>query len=176
VIPKTHITHCFSEKNRVGPFGASRNWFICADWYYIGPILVCTKIKLKNRFMSTTSPTSLAAVVSLAVERDAASAFSREAANKSGGKPEAVAVPGIRPRESRTVNDVLAAEGVGKFPHGNVSEALQRVSGASISRELDEGECVSIFEPATRLFNTLITGRAASYLIGYIRQDSVFPI
>jgi hypothetical protein len=46
-------------------------------------------------------------------------------------------------RESQTVNDVVVAEDVGNFPYKNATDALQRVSGASISREFGEGERVS---------------------------------
>jgi outer membrane receptor for ferrienterochelin and colicin len=46
--------------------------------------------------------------------------------------------------EAQTVIDVLTAEEVGEFPYENVAEALQCVSGVSISREFGEGERVSI--------------------------------
>ena len=47
-------------------------------------------------------------------------------------------------RDSQTVVDVITSEDVGKFPDKNIAEALQRVSGVSISREYGEGERVSI--------------------------------
>ena len=71
----------------------------------------------------------------------------------AGEKSETVPVTGIRAslkespdvkRDSQTVVDVISSEDVGKFPDKNIAEALQRVSGVSISREYGEGERVSI--------------------------------
>ena len=68
-------------------------------------------------------------------------------------KSKTVLVTGIRAsmreslevkRESQAVVDVITSEDVGKFPDKNVAEALQRVSGVTISREFGEGERVSI--------------------------------
>jgi outer membrane receptor for ferrienterochelin and colicin len=73
----------------------------------------------------------------------AAPEVSQEAAKKSCAEFETAAVLLKTKRESQTVNDVVAAEDVGNFPYKNVADALQRVSGASISREFGEGERVS---------------------------------
>jgi iron complex outermembrane recepter protein len=125
--------------------------------------------------MSSTNPTLTAVFVSLAAAKHAAPAFSQEASKKSGEEMETVVVNSLEAkRESQTVGDVLAAEDVGKFPHENVAEASQRVSGVSISREFGEGERVSIFNYQCSR-KTLMTRRVASYLSAYIRQDSVFP-
>ena len=83
----------------------------------------------------------------------AATADSVQVAILAGEKSETVQVTGIRAslkvsldvkRESQNVVDVITSEDVGKSPDKNVAEALQCVSGASISREYHEGERVSI--------------------------------
>jgi hypothetical protein len=80
--------------------------FLRSDWYYIGPILVCTKIKMTNRFTNTV---------------------------EEHGEQLKTVVPGNRPclfkfretkPESQTMVDVLAAEDAGKFPDRNVTEAF----------------------------------------------------
>jgi iron complex outermembrane receptor protein len=58
------------------------------------------------------------------------------------------AAPAIKPkRESQAVVDVLTCK--------KVAEALQRVSGVSISREFSEGERVSICDAAPNLARTI---------------------
>ena len=102
--------------------------------------------------MSIRKSTLIATAVSLALAR-AAAADSEQAATPVSEEVETVLVTGIRAslresldvkRESQTVVDVITSEDVGKFPDKNVAEALQRVSGVSISREFGEGERVSI--------------------------------
>ncbi|HEY6123678.1 MAG TPA: TonB-dependent receptor, partial [Steroidobacteraceae bacterium] len=119
--------------------------------------------------MSTRSSTLIAAAVSLALAKHAAPAYAQEAATTSGEEIETVVVSGIRAslgkslevkRESQAVVDVLTSEDVGKFPDKNVAEALQRVSGVSISREFGEGERVSIRGTAPNLNRTLLNGHA----------------
>jgi len=119
--------------------------------------------------MSTRSSTLIAAAVSLALAKHAAPAYAQDAANASGEEIETVLVTGIRAslgkslevkRESTAVVDVLTSEDVGKFPDKNVAEALQRVSGVSISREFGEGERVSIRGTAPNLNRTLLNGHA----------------
>jgi iron complex outermembrane receptor protein len=116
------------------------------------------------------SSTLIAAAVSLALARHAAAAAdSEQAANSSGEELETVLVTGIRAslqeslevkRDSQTVVDVITSEDVGKFPDKNVAEALQRVSGVSISREFGEGERVSIRGTAPNLNRTQLNGHS----------------
>jgi iron complex outermembrane recepter protein len=49
-----------------------------------------------------------------------------------------------RKRDSDTIIDGIAAEDIGKFPDQNVAEALQRITGVSISRTNGEGSQVSV--------------------------------
>ena len=119
--------------------------------------------------MSSRSSTSLiAAAVTLAMAREACAADPATTA-PAGDEIETVLVTGIRAslhqsldvkRQSQAVVDVLSAEDVGKFPDKNVAEALQRVSGVSISREYGEGERVSIRGTAPNLNRTLLNGHA----------------
>ena len=82
---------------------------------------------------------------------------------------EAIIVTGIRgsvrasidaKRESDVVADFLSAEDIGQFPDRNVAEALQRVPGIVINRELGEGERVSLRGTAPNLTRTLVNGHA----------------
>jgi len=108
------------------------------------------KTELPNRFMSTTSLTLRANATPPAT--------AKHVARKSGAEIETVVVPGTHPSlESQTVIDVLTA-------YKNVAEALQRVSGASISREFGAGERASIRGTAPRI---------SGCLSAFIRQDSV---
>lgn len=81
---------------------------------------------------------------------------------------EEVVVTGIRQslqaaadlkRNSDYIQDSIIAEDIGKFPDGNVAEALQRISGVSIDRNGGEGQKITVrgFGPQ---FNTvLVNGR-----------------
>jgi len=119
--------------------------------------------------MKPRSSTLIAAAVSLALAKHAAPAYAQDAANTDGEEIDTVLVTGMRAslgkslevkREAQAVVDVLTSEDVGKFPDKNVAEALQRVSGVSISREFGEGERVSIRGTAPNLNRTLLNGHA----------------
>jgi iron complex outermembrane receptor protein len=118
--------------------------------------------------MSLRKSTLVAAAVSLALAKHAA-ADSEQSANPANEEVETVLVTGIRAslreslevkRESQAVVDVITSEDVGKFPDKNVAEALQRVSGVSISREFGEGERVSIRGTAPNLNRTQLNGHS----------------
>ncbi len=109
----------------------------------------------------------IAAAVSLALAKHAAADSPDAAAAPSSEEIETVLVTGIRAslreslevkRESQAVVEVITSEDVGKFPDKNVAEALQRVSGVSISREFGEGERVSIRGTAPNLNRTQLNG------------------
>ncbi len=109
----------------------------------------------------------IAAAVSLALAKHAAADSPDAAAAPSSEEIETVLVTGIRAslreslevkRQSQAVVEVITSEDVGKFPDKNVAEALQRVSGVSISREFGEGERVSIRGTAPNLNRTQLNG------------------
>jgi iron complex outermembrane receptor protein len=112
----------------------------------------------------------IATAVSLALARHAAADAPDAAATASADEEvETVLVTGIRAslreslevkRQSDAVVEVLTSEDVGKFPDKNVAEALQRVSGVSISREFGEGERVSIRGTAPNLNRTQLNGHS----------------
>lgn len=117
--------------------------------------------------MNTRKTTLIAAAVSMALAKHALA--QQEAATNQGEEVETVLVTGIRAslaeslevkRESQTVVDVITSEDIGKFPDKNVAEALQRVSGVSISREFGEGERVSIRGTAPNLNRTQLNGHS----------------
>jgi iron complex outermembrane recepter protein len=111
----------------------------------------------------------IAAAVSMALAKHAAADAPDAAASPSSDEMETVVVSGIRAslreslevkRQSQAVTEVLTSEDVGKFPDKNVAEALQRVSGVSISREFGEGERVSIRGTAPNLNRTQLNGHS----------------
>lgn len=115
--------------------------------------------------MNTNKTTLIAAAVSMAL----ANAALAQETDAQGEEVETVLVTGIRAslaesldvkRESQAVVDVITSEDVGKFPDKNVAEALQRVSGVSISREFGEGERVSIRGTAPNLNRTQLNGHS----------------
>jgi iron complex outermembrane receptor protein len=118
--------------------------------------------------MSKRSTSLIGAAVALALSGQAAPAFSQQSTG-AGENIEEIIVSGIRgslkqsldtKRESDMVVEAITAEDVGKFPDKNVAEALQRVSGVSISREYGEGERVTIRGTAPNLNRTLLNGHA----------------
>ena len=117
--------------------------------------------------MNLRKSTLVATAVSLALAKHAAA--DSEPAKPANEEIETVLVTGIRAslreslevkRESQAVVDVITSEDVGKFPDKNVAEALQRVSGVSISREFGEGERVSIRGTAPNLNRTQLNGHS----------------
>ena len=128
--------------------------------------------------MSMRKSTLIAAAVSLALAKHAA-ADSEQAANPASEELETVLVTGIRAslaeslevkRQSQAVVDVITSEDVGKFPDKNVAEALQRVSGVSISREFGEGERVSIRGTAPNLNRTQLNGHSIATADWFVRH------
>lgn len=66
---------------------------------------------------------------------------------------EQIVVRGIRDAQSRAINqqrasdniiNVVSADSIGRFPDGNVAEALSRVPGLAIARDQGEGRYVSV--------------------------------
>src|SRR5262245_26689816 len=119
--------------------------------------------------MSMSKSSLIAAAVSLALAKAAAADSPDAATNPTADEIETVLVTGIRAslreslevkRSSQAVVEVLTSEDVGKFPDKNVAEALQRVSGVSISREFGEGERVSIRGTAPNLNRTQLNGHS----------------
>lgn len=94
-----------------------------------------------------------------------------EPAPADANSGEDIVVTGIRAsleqainikRQSDAVVDAISAEDIGKFPDKNVAEALQRVTGVSISRDFGEGERVSVRGTAPNLSLTLLNGHAVA--------------
>lgn len=118
--------------------------------------------------MSTRNSTLIGAAVALALFKQA-SPVHAQAQTATSDDIEEVVVTGIRgslrqsietKREADMVVEAITSEDVGKFPDKNVAEALQRVSGVTISREFGEGERVSIRGTAPNLNRTLLNGHA----------------
>ncbi len=81
---------------------------------------------------------------------------------------DSVVVTGIRSsleasmnlkRDSQGVVDGITAEDIGKFPDTNLAEALQRISGVSIDRQLGEGSKVTVRGVGPDFNLVLLNGR-----------------
>lgn len=90
----------------------------------------------------------IAALITPAVSR----AQATDGASKAATVDEVV-ITGIRAslksaqtlkRDAGQIVDAVVAEDVGKFPDGNIAEALQRVAGVSIDRSGGEGKFVTV--------------------------------
>lgn len=91
-------------------------------------------------------------------------------ANKPGGDLlEEIVVTGIRfsleraediKRNAEVIVDSIASEDLGKFPDSNVAEALQRITGVSVSRnDQGEGNGVTVRGFGPQFNATLLNGR-----------------
>ena len=87
------------------------------------------------------------------------------------GAIEEIVVTGVRGSFARSLNqkrsatgviDAISAEDIGEFPDLNISESLQRVPGVTITRNLGEGEQVSIRGLAPKFTGVLINGMQAA--------------
>lgn len=103
------------------------------------------KIKIKTKIL----PTAMAVSIALSGHSYAA----QEQAKNVDDNIEVINVTGIRSsldralqnkRNSDSLVDGIAAEDIGKFPDQNVAEALQRITGVSISRTNGEGSQVTV--------------------------------
>ncbi len=81
---------------------------------------------------------------------------------------ETIQIRGIRGSLLRSINtkrnndaivDVITAEDIGKFPDKNVAEALQRVTGVSLTRVQGEGERIGVRGTAPSQNRTYINGQ-----------------
>ena len=65
-------------------------------------------------------------------------------------------------RQSIGVYDAIVAKDLGEFPDLNISESLQRIPGVTITRNLGEGEQVSVRGLAPQFTGVLINGMQAA--------------
>ena len=84
---------------------------------------------------------------------------------------EEIVVSGVRASFARSLDqkrnatgvvDAISAEDIGEFPDLNISESLQRIPGVTITRNLGEGEQVSIRGLAPKFTGVLINGMQAA--------------
>ena len=64
-----------------------------------------------------------------------------------------------RKRNSGQIMDAIAAEDIGKLPDDNIGEALQRITGISLTREAGEGKEVSIRGLGSGLSQVTVNGQ-----------------
>ncbi|WP_341939461.1 TonB-dependent receptor [Marinimicrobium sp. C2-29] len=66
-----------------------------------------------------------------------------------------------RKRDAGTMMDSLVAEDIGEFPDKNIAEALQRISGVQLERDMGEGTTVSIRGVESGLVSVEVNGVSA---------------
>jgi iron complex outermembrane receptor protein len=64
-----------------------------------------------------------------------------------------------RKRNAEQIMDAIAAEDIGKLPDDNIGEALQRITGVSLTREAGEGKEVSIRGLGAGLSQVTVNGQ-----------------
>lgn len=62
-------------------------------------------------------------------------------------------------RHLDVISDGIAAEDIGKYPEENIAESLQRVTGVQITRNLGEGQFLSVRGLDPKFTDTLYNGR-----------------
>lgn len=62
-------------------------------------------------------------------------------------------------RNLDVISDGISAEDIGKFPEQNIAESLQRVTGVQITRNLGEGQFLSVRGLDPKFTDTLFNGR-----------------
>nr|WP_306173970.1 TonB-dependent receptor [Pseudoalteromonas shioyasakiensis] len=94
---------------------------------------------------------------------------------------EVIEVRGIRRSLEAALNtkrfadgvvDAVSAEDVGKFPDGDVGEALGRISGVAVNRQFGQGQQVSIRGASSQLTRTLLNGQTVAST-GWYDQQSI---
>ncbi len=104
-----------------------------------------SRIQTKCLFALATMLASSALTVSAYEEKEAVSKDLDDIeVIEVQGTRDALAAALDRKRESKNVIDTIIAEDIGKMADENVAEALQRVTGISIQRDMGEGTSVSI--------------------------------
>ncbi len=111
---------------------------------------------------------------------------------KKTEETEVITITGIRgsliramdlKREASGVTDVISSEEMGKFPDTNLAEALQRITGVSVSRSNGEGSQITVrgFGPSFNLMT--LNGRqmpgngtSRSYSLENLSSDGVSAI
>ncbi|AHE56236.1 TonB-dependent receptor [Sphingomonas sanxanigenens] len=125
---------------------------------------------MKGLRQAVTTATSLIAllapVAAFAQQTDPATEDSAAAAPEA--PPEDIVVTGIRgalqgaisqKRDADRVQEVLAAEDLGKLPEASIAESLARLPGISTNRDRGNGTQISIRGLGPNLVNTLLNGR-----------------
>ncbi|AXV64862.1 TonB-dependent receptor [Pseudoalteromonas lipolytica] len=75
-------------------------------------------------------------------------------------------------RFADSVVDAVSAEDIGKFPDGDVGEALGRISGVAVNRQFGQGQQVSIRGASSQLTRTLLNGQTVAST-GWYDQQSI---
>jgi iron complex outermembrane receptor protein len=107
-----------------------------------------------NYLKSSTAALALIAVPAAAQQATTnPAAPAADVAQTTGDSANEIVVTGVRAslrsaaevkRNATTIVDSIVAEDIGKLPDNNATEALQRVTGVQVSRDLGEGGSIAI--------------------------------
>ena len=101
-----------------------------------------------RRALAGVSLFAIAAMAMPAAAQDAPPAAAQDAPAAAEPTAEEIVVTGIRAslanaardkEKADQIKDVISAEDIGKLPDTNVAEAMQRITGVQINRDLGEG-------------------------------------
>ena len=95
----------------------------------------------KRRFAHT--PLALALLAALPAAAQQATAPGTERIEVTGYRA-AIESALAEKRDENSMVDVVKAEDIAKFPDTNLAEAMQRISGVTITREAGEGRNISV--------------------------------
>ncbi|KXI27573.1 TonB-dependent receptor [Paraglaciecola hydrolytica] len=105
--------------------------------------------RIASILVATTTLSLFSPLAVYAQEASTASASETQNAEET----EVIEVTGLRfsqrsaldrKKQAGTMQDSLVAEDIGQFPDKNIAEALQRISGVQLDRDIGEGSSVSI--------------------------------
>ena len=131
---------------------------------------------LTSRSAATSPKRTLLATAIFAALMAQSSVFAQteqdadQSAADSDGMIEEVVVMGVRhsldsaaeiKRNSDQLVDAISAEDIGMFSDNNIAEALQRVPGVQVERDMGEGFRISIRGLGPRFVRTTVNGRTA---------------
>lgn len=123
---------------------------------------------MSDYMLKSKSARLLASVAMLPL---AVASMSGAATAQDGADVEEIVVTGIRAslksslesrRNSTQLKDEIFAEDIGKFPEANIAEALQRVPGVAIRRDVGEGNVIELRGLGSDFTNVLVHGLAIS--------------
>lgn len=122
-------------------------------------IRTCTKLSLKSAAY-TTALLSMVATNAFAAEETKVDPKAEVEVIQVTGMLASIKAAALLKRTDSRIVDAIVAEDIGKLPDNNIAEALQRITGVSISSDFGVGESVTIRGISDNLI--LLNGRSTA--------------